>query len=70
MLVTPENNHRNRNHALAVAGVIAAVSTVAGWFSPAVLLSLGLCPFIYWLARRRCLRRLTIMRQPFPAKWE
>ena len=34
------------------------------------LLSLGLCPFLYWLVRRRCLRRLKIMKQPFPALWE
>ena len=70
MLVTPENNRRNRNHALALAGVTAVASAVAGWFFPPVLLSLGLCPLIYWLARRRCLRRVRIMRQPFPASWE
>ena len=70
MLVTPENNRRNRNHALALAGVMAVASAVAGWFFPPVLLSLGLCPFVYWLVRRRCLRRLRIMRQPFPASWE
>ena len=70
MLVTPEINRRNRNRALALAGVTAAASAVAGWFFPPVLLSLGLCPLIYWLARRRCLRRLRIMGQPFPASWE
>ena len=70
MLVTPENNRRNRNHALALAGMAAVASTVAGWFSPPVLLSLALSPLIYWLARRRCLRRLRIMKRPFPAVWE
>jgi hypothetical protein len=70
MLVTPENNRRNRNHALAIVGVMAVTAAVAGWFLPPLLFSLGLCPFIYWLVRRRCLRRLTIMRQPFPASWE
>lgn len=70
MLVTPENNRRNRNYALALAGVLAVTSAVAGWFSPSELLSLGLCPFIYWLVRRRCLQRLRIMRQSFPASWE
>ena len=34
MLVTPENNRRNRNHALALAGVMAVTSAVAGWFFP------------------------------------
>jgi len=70
MLVTRENNRRNRNHAFAFAGATAVASTVAGWFWPPVLLSLGLCPFIYWSLRRRCLRRLRIMKQPFPASWE
>jgi MtfA peptidase len=70
MLVTPENNRRNRNHALALAGVLAAAFAIAGWFFPPVLLLWGLCPFIYWLLRRRCLHRLWIMRQPFPSSWE
>src|ERR1700722_5078353 len=70
MLVTPENNRRNRNHALVLAGVMAVTSAVVGWFFPPVLLSLGTCPIIYWLVRRRCLHRLWIMRQPFPASWE
>ncbi len=70
MLVTVENNRRNRNHAFALAGAAAAAAAAAGWFWPPALLSLGLCPLIYWLARRRCLRRLKIMKQPFPAAWE
>jgi MtfA peptidase len=70
MLVTAENNRRNRNHALGLAGVTAVAFAVAGWFFPPVLLFLGLCPLFYWLARRRCLRRLRIMRRPFPASWE
>jgi Mlc titration factor MtfA (ptsG expression regulator) len=70
MLVTPATNRRNRHHALALAGVAAATSVVAGWFFSPVLLALALCPFIYWLVRRRCLRRLKVMRQPFPALWE
>ena len=70
MLVTLENNRRNRNHAFALAGAPAVTAAVAGWFWPPVLLSLGLCPFIYWLVRWRCLRRLRIMKQRFPASWE
>ncbi len=70
MLVSPENNRRNRNQALLLAGVMAVSAAVAGWFSPLMLLSLVLCPFIYWLVRRRCLRRLSIMRQPFAGSWE
>ena len=70
MLVTPESNRRNRFHALMLAGVMAAASAIAGWFSSLALLLLTLCPFIYCLLRRRCLRRLKIMSQPFPASWE
>jgi MtfA peptidase len=70
MLVTPQSNRRNRIRALALAGVMAATFAIAGWFSPPLLLGLGLCPFFYWLVRRRCLRRLRIMKQTFPAFWE
>jgi Mlc titration factor MtfA (ptsG expression regulator) len=70
MLVTPERSRRNRNHALALAGAMAVMSALAGWYYPPALLSLALCPLIYWLVRRRCVRRLRIMEQPFPASWE
>jgi MtfA peptidase len=70
MLVTPEGDRRNRMHALALAGAIAALSVVVGWFSAPAYLLLVLCPIIYWLARRRCLRRMQVMRQPFPPAWE
>jgi Mlc titration factor MtfA (ptsG expression regulator) len=70
MLVTLDGNKRNRHHAFALAGATAVTSGVAGWFCHPVLLSLGLSPFIYWLVRRRCVRRLRIMKQPFPASWE
>ncbi len=51
MLVTPANNRRNRNDALAIVGVMAVTAAVAGWFLPPVLLSLGLCPLVYWFVR-------------------
>ena len=70
MLVTPERNRRNRDQAFALAGGTAVVSLVAGWFFHPALLSLGLSPFIYWLVRRRCVRRLEVMGQPFPDSWE
>jgi len=70
MLVTPERNRRNRDQAFVLAGGAAAVSLVASWFFPPALLSLALSPFIYWLIRRRCARRLKIMEQPFPDSWE
>jgi hypothetical protein len=70
MLVTLERNRRNRNQAFALAGGTAAASLVVGWFFHPVLLFLGLSPFIYWLVRRRRLRRLRIMEQPCPDLWE
>jgi Mlc titration factor MtfA (ptsG expression regulator) len=70
MLVTAASNRRNRKNAVALAGATGAIAAVAGWFWPPALLALALCPLIYWLARRNCLRRLRVMKQPFPASWE
>jgi Mlc titration factor MtfA (ptsG expression regulator) len=70
MLVTPEYNRRNRAQALALTGVTAVACATASWVSLYALLSFALCPVVYWFARRQCLRRSWIMRQPFPASWE
>jgi hypothetical protein len=70
MLVTPEGNQRNQWHAIAVVGLTAVAVGVVGWFFHPLLLLLVLCPLIYWLLRRRCLRRLAVMKQPFPEPWE
>jgi MtfA peptidase len=70
MLVTPEKNRRNRNLALVLAGITALTVAITGWFYWPAFLLLGLCPVIYWLVRRRTLRRLRIMDQPFPERWE
>jgi len=70
MLVTPESNLRNRHHALALAAVTAVMAAVAGWFCHLVILAFGLAPLSYQLIRRRCVRRLRAMAQPFPTSWE
>ena len=70
MLVTPERNRENRKRALIVAVLTAVTSVVGAWFFLPLLLGLGFCPLIYWFLRRRCLRRLAVMGQPFPASWE
>ena len=70
MLVTPKSNRRNRNQAFAAAGVAAAMSLLLGSLSAPALVSLCAVPFVYWLIRRRCVRRLKIMAQPFPDSWE
>ena len=70
MLVTPELNARNRREALIAAGLAAIAAAWLGWLFPVLWLLVGLSPLAYWWVRRRCLRRLTVMRQPFPAAWE
>jgi Mlc titration factor MtfA (ptsG expression regulator) len=70
MLVTPDSNRRNQRQALAAAGLAAGAAAFLGWLSPPLWLLLGLSPFLYWLVRRRCLRRMAVMHQPFPARWE
>ncbi len=70
MLVTPVTNGQNQRQALVAAGLLALVSGVLGWFFPPLWLLLGLSPFIYRLVRRRCLRRVAVMQQPFPEHWE
>ncbi|TAJ10775.1 MAG: hypothetical protein EPO61_00395 [Nitrospirae bacterium] len=70
MLVTPEANGRNQRQALVAAGLVVLAGGVVGWLSPPLWLLLGLSPLIYWLVRRRCLRRVAVMRQPFPEDWE
>ena len=47
MLVTVENNRKNINNAVALAGAMAAAAAVAGWFWSPALLALGFCPLIY-----------------------
>ena len=70
MLVTPESNNRNQWQAIAAAALAAAIIVAVGWFFPPFLFLLILCPILYWLLRRRCLRRLAVMKQPFPDPWE
>jgi hypothetical protein len=70
MLLTPEGNLRNRNHAIALTGGTALTIAIASFFFPPLLLSLMLCPLIFWLVRRRCVRRMKVMMRPFPASWE
>ncbi len=70
MLVTPDSNRRNRNQALVAALSVACATILLGWAFPPFWLLLGVSPFTYWWGRRPCLRRLAVMRQPFPASWE
>jgi Mlc titration factor MtfA (ptsG expression regulator) len=70
MIVTPEGNRRNQRQALVAAGLVALAAGLLGWLSPALWILLGVSPFTYWWLRRRCLRRIAVMQQPFPDHWE
>jgi MtfA peptidase len=70
MIVTPEAGRGNRRQALIAAGLVALAAAFLGSLSPALWILLGLSPFIYWLIRRRYLRRMAVMRLPFPDQWE
>jgi MtfA peptidase len=70
MLVTPAADKRNRTVALLVSGFAVATAGVAGLAWPVLWLGVASGPLLWWLLRRRCLRRLSLMRQPFPPGWE
>jgi Mlc titration factor MtfA (ptsG expression regulator) len=70
MLVTQEVQRRNQWQALMAAGLAALAAAWLGWLVPVLWLLIGLSPLAYWWVRRRCLRRLAVMQQPFPAAWE
>lgn len=70
MIVTSESNRRNRNLALGLAAAWIALciglSFVAWWWLLAVPLGL----LIFWMVRRRTIRRQQVMAMPFPDEWE
>ncbi|MCX5721153.1 MAG: zinc-dependent peptidase [Nitrospirae bacterium] len=70
MIVTSEANSRNQRQALVAAGLVAWAAGLLGWLFPPLWLLLGLSPLSYWGVRQRCLRRMTIVQQPFPDNWE
>ena len=70
MIVSPESNRRNQRQALMAGGLVAVAAGLLGWLSPALWMLLGVSPFTYWWLRRRCLRRMAVMQQPFPHQWE
>ena len=70
VFVTPEKNRQNRRHAIVLAGLFAVVLSIIGSFYPPSLPSVLLCLLVYWLARRRCLRRMDVMKRPFVPAWE
>ena len=69
MLVTPGNNNRNRTQALALAGVTAVTSAVAGWFFPLRCFS-GALSVLLLVGPAAMPPPVADLKQPFPASWE
>jgi len=70
MLVTPATNRQNRNFALALAALTVVAVAALAYFYPWCLPGVLLGPVLYWWFRRRCVRRMRVMAQPFPQVWE
>ncbi len=71
MLVTPLHNRRNRFVAWIVCVVVvAAIVALSSATSLLALVLLALIPVVYWLVRRKTLRRRTVIAGPFPPQWE
>jgi Mlc titration factor MtfA (ptsG expression regulator) len=70
MLVTAEANGRNRRQAFVAGALVAWAAGLLVWIFPLLWPLLGLSPYSYWWVRRRCLRRMAVMQQPFPDQWE
>jgi Mlc titration factor MtfA (ptsG expression regulator) len=70
MLVTQEVQRRNQRQALVASFLTALAAALLGWLFPVLWLLLGLAPVAYWWGRRRCVRRMAVMQQPFPDGWE
>jgi len=70
MLVTPESNRRNRQFAIGMAVICAAAFIGLSFVSPWWLLGLPASLVVYKAIRRRTVRRLQLMKAPFPDAWE
>jgi Mlc titration factor MtfA (ptsG expression regulator) len=70
MLITPQKNRRNRRHALVLAALVVLAGGLAGTWSPWLFSTVLLSPLVYWLVRRRTVRRAHVMRRPLPPAWD
>jgi Mlc titration factor MtfA (ptsG expression regulator) len=70
MLVTPKVNRRNQYQTVAVATAVVIAFAVLGYFQPWCWLGVLWGPVVHWWLRRRCVRRMRVMAQPFPQVWE
>jgi MtfA peptidase len=73
MLVTPEKDKSNRRFSfLLVVFTAVAFSVVFAFLKlyPICLVSLPLAWIVYDRSRRKCKRRMAVVKRPFPPKWE
>ena len=70
MVMTPEAQRRNQQQAITATLLVAGTAGWLTWLFPLLWPLLGLCPLAYWWGRRPCLRRMEMMRQPFPQERE
>lgn len=70
MLVTSHSNRRNMTWAICSAVVVLAAAITVGCFNPWYFLGILFAPAVFWWLRRRTLRRLQLISQPFPETWE
>lgn len=70
MLVDATANARNRNSALMIAGVVVLTGSALTWFSPWGLVLFPIAASVFYALRRKTLRRLRVISQPFPDVWE
>lgn len=70
MLVDAADNARNRNSALMIAGVLVSAGSALTWFSPWGLVLFPIAASVFYALRRKTLRRLRVISQPFPEVWE
>jgi len=70
MLITPKSNRGNKSLAIILAGLTSIVLGVGCIWNPLLALGLPVAAVVYWLVRRRTLRRLKVMQTVFPPEWE
>ena len=70
MLVTEESNRRNQWHASIFAALALIIIILLALKWPGAILALPLAWGVYHLFRRRTLRRMEVVAEPFPEGWE
>lgn len=70
MLETQASNQTNQRHAVLIAAAVAVLSIGMAFVHPFALAGLLVAPVVYRWWRKRTLRRLQVISQPFPRELE